>query len=192
MFKYKVRLFKEPILHTTMLEVKLYNVVGGGPVGVPISLDMVAKWDGATYEPQVFPGVRLRLADCTVQLFRTGKIVVVGAKSEDAVYSAMDKTVDRLRGCGIRAAGAVSEIYNVVGTANLGTKLDPSVVVLSVPKSMYEPEHFPGVIIRRQYPRCTILLFASGKIVCVGAKSAKSARDAVNQMHADLVGLGLA
>ena len=35
---------------------------------------------------------------------------------------------------------------------------------------MYEPEQFPGLIHRMLDPKTVILLFASGKLVCTGAK----------------------
>jgi transcription initiation factor TFIID TATA-box-binding protein len=35
---------------------------------------------------------------------------------------------------------------------------------------MYEPEQFPGLIYRMDDPKVVILLFASGKLVCTGAK----------------------
>jgi excinuclease UvrABC nuclease subunit len=35
---------------------------------------------------------------------------------------------------------------------------------------MYEPEQFPGAVYRMDEPKVVILLFASGKLVCTGAK----------------------
>ena len=175
-----------------MIQTVLRNVVGGGSLGQDLPLDSIAKWDGATYNPRLFPAVRLCVAGCTAQVFKTGKVVVVGAKSENAVYDAMDKVLAAIHKHGIPVGHTTREIYNVVATANLENSLDPGDVVRFVPKSMYEPEHFSGVIIRRQFPKCTILLFASGSIVCVGAESAEAAGTAVNQLHAELVGAGLA
>ena len=37
--------------------------------------------------------------------------------------------------------------------------------------AMYEPEQFPGLIYRMEEPKVVILLFASGKLVCTGAKT---------------------
>ena len=175
-----------------MLQSTLRNVVGGGSVGRAIPLDAIAEWDGATYDPKTFPGVRLRLDGCTVQMFKTGKVVVVGAESEDTVYDAMDEIQRKMQKHGIPIGRTTRKIYNVVATACLKHGLDLGQVGRFVPKSMYEPEHFPGVIIRRQFPKCTILLFASGSMVCVGAESADAANAAVNQLHAELAGAGLA
>ena len=51
---------------------------------------------------------------------------------------------------------------------------------------MYEPEQFPGVIHRMIDPKTVVLIFASGKIVCAGAKQEEEIRRSVNNIHSDL------
>jgi transcription initiation factor TFIID TATA-box-binding protein len=48
---------------------------------------------------------------------------------------------------------------------------------------MYEPEQFPGLIYRMDEPKVVILLFASGKLVCTGAKKEQDVFDAVQKLH---------
>jgi transcription initiation factor TFIID TATA-box-binding protein len=48
---------------------------------------------------------------------------------------------------------------------------------------MYEPEQFPGLIHRMSEPKTVILLFASGKLVCTGAKKEIEVYKAVNNLH---------
>ena len=48
---------------------------------------------------------------------------------------------------------------------------------------MYEPEQFPGLIYRMDDPKVVILLFASGKLVCTGAKKEQDVYDAVERLH---------
>jgi transcription initiation factor TFIID TATA-box-binding protein len=48
---------------------------------------------------------------------------------------------------------------------------------------MYEPEQFPGLIHRMLDPKTVILIFASGKLVCVGAKLEKEIHRSVHQIH---------
>jgi len=48
---------------------------------------------------------------------------------------------------------------------------------------MYEPEQFPGLIYRMNEPKTVILVFASGKLVCTGAKMEKQVNQAVNNLH---------
>jgi transcription initiation factor TFIID TATA-box-binding protein len=51
---------------------------------------------------------------------------------------------------------------------------------------MYEPEQFPGLIYRMDVPKVVILLFASGKLVCTGAKQEEDVYEAVSKLHQKL------
>ena len=53
-------------------------------------------------------------------------------------------------------------------------------------RSMYEPEQFPGLIHRMVDPKTVILLFASGKLVCTGAKKESDVYRSINNLHAML------
>jgi len=56
-------------------------------------------------------------------------------------------------------------------------------VVYKLRKTIYEPETFPGLIYRMDNPKVSFLIFASGKIVCVGAKKEEETYQAVNNLH---------
>jgi len=51
---------------------------------------------------------------------------------------------------------------------------------------MYEPEQFPGLIYRMDEPKVVILLFASGNLVCTGAKREDDVFEAVEKLHKTL------
>jgi len=53
-------------------------------------------------------------------------------------------------------------------------------------RSMYEPEQFPGLIHRMLDPKTVILLFASGKLVCTGAKKESDVYRSVHNLHSVL------
>jgi len=55
----------------------------------------------------------------------------------------------------------------------------------------YEPEQFPGLVYRIKEPKVAMLLFASGKIVCTGARSTEDASKAVEKLAEELNSLGL-
>jgi len=56
---------------------------------------------------------------------------------------------------------------------------------------MYEPEQFPGLIYRMNQPKVVLLLFASGKFVCTGARKEEQVHEAVNNLHKQLTDLKL-
>jgi transcription initiation factor TFIID TATA-box-binding protein len=82
-------------------------------------------------------------------------------------------------------------IQNIVASANLGGTVHLEEAARQLPKSMYEPEQFPGLIHRMPDPKTVILLFASGKLVCTGAKKESDVYRAVNNLHVMLEEKGL-
>ena len=97
---------------------------------------------------------------------------------------AVQEVVRRLKKGGIPIKNdAEIEIQNIVASANLGGKVHLEEAARQLPKSMYEPEQFPGLIHRMADPKTVILLFASGKLVCTGAKRESEVFRAVNNLH---------
>ncbi len=70
-------------------------------------------------------------------------------------------------------------IENVVASATLFVEIPLEEVVRKVEGVEYEPEQFPGVVLRLKQPRSACLIFSSGKLVCTGAKSPKETKEAV-------------
>ena len=75
------------------------------------------------------------------------------------------------------------KIQNIVASASLGGMIDLEKAAYTLGKTMYEPEQFPGLIYRMDEPKVVILLFASGKLVCTGAKKEQDVFDAVHKLH---------
>ena len=74
------------------------------------------------------------------------------------------------------------EIQNVVASANLNQHLDLDVILQVTPGAKYNPERFPGLAYRLKRPKTTTLLFRSGKMICTGARSTRSANTAITQV----------
>ena len=75
------------------------------------------------------------------------------------------------------------KIQNIVASASLGGMIDLEKAAFTLERTMYEPEQFPGLIYRMAEPKVVILLFASGKLVCTGAKKEQDVYDAVQKLH---------
>jgi len=64
------------------------------------------------------------------------------------------------------------ELQNVVATFNLGVdQLDLRAIALEKPFIEYNPQKFAAATLRIRQPRTTALAFASGNMVCTGAKT---------------------
>lgn len=84
-------------------------------------------------------------------------------------------------------------VQNIVASADLNKRLDLDAVALAVgmEKVEYEPEQFPGLVYRLDEPPAVFLLFNSGKLICVGAKTAEHASEAIDRVSKELRSLGL-
>ncbi len=78
-----------------------------------------------------------------------------------------------------------------MASASLGGKINLEQAAQVLEHTMYEPEQFPGLIYRMDDPKTVILLFASGKLVCTGAKKEEEVYRAVEKLHEILEEKGL-
>ncbi len=169
----------------------IQNVVATSALGTKIDLLAIMKiFRNVEYRPKRFPGLvfKLKHPKATTLIFRTGKMVCTGAKSEKMAKSAVRKVVRELRKEGFIIRGIQKiEIVNIVGTADIGGGVDIEVMADILDNVMYEPEQFPGLIYRMYDPRVVILIFRSGKMVLTGSKSEDQVNEAVEKMTSILI-----
>jgi transcription initiation factor TFIID TATA-box-binding protein len=169
------------------LDVSVENVVATATLGQRLDLIAIMKvFRNVEYRPKKFPGLvfRLKRPKTATLIFSTGKMVCTGAKSEKLARSAIRKVVKELKNNGIIILGKPSiVIQNIVASANLHGKIDLEMAADIMDNVMYEPEQFPGLIYRMAEPKVVILIFASGKLVCTGGKSAEMVDVAVTKLH---------
>ena len=78
------------------------------------------------------------------------------------------------------------KIQNVVATGALGQNLDLYSILKVSARAEYNPQRFPGLVYRLKRPKTSSLLFSSGKMVCTGAKSERSAKAAIRRIANEL------
>jgi len=71
----------------------------------------------------------------------------------------------------------------MVASANLHCRIDMETGADVFDNVMYEPEQFPGLIYRMKEPKTVLLLFASGKLVCTGAKSEEMVHESIRKVY---------
>ncbi len=167
--------------------VSVVNVVASASVDQKLDLiEITEKFPDTEYHPEQFPGLvfRLKTPKTACLIFRTGKMVCTGAKSEELAIKAVNTVVQKLRKGKVKVKkDAVITVQNMVASINLGGKVHLEKAARTLPRSMYEPEQFPGLIHRMLDPKTVILIFASGKLVCTGAKTEKDVYRSVNSLH---------
>ncbi len=71
------------------------------------------------------------------------------------------------------------KIENIVASANLNVELDLYSIAMEVEDVEYEPEQFPGAILKLKKPKASLLLFKNGKLICTGGKSEEDVKQAI-------------
>jgi transcription initiation factor TFIID TATA-box-binding protein len=131
----------------------------------------------------------LRRPETATLIFRSGKMVCTGAKSEKTSIRAVKKIVKMLKKQNIVIKGEPEiQIQNIVASGSLPGRVDLYGLYQKCGRDMggrimYEPEQFPGLIYRMEDPKAVILIFASGKLVCTGAKKETEVYRAVKRLH---------
>lgn len=167
--------------------VNIENVVASATLKQRVDLNAVVKgYPGVEYRPEQFPGLvfRLKRPKTATLIFNSGKMVCTGAKSEKEARRAVMRVIKELKKSGIIIISKPElKIQNIVASAGLGGMIDLEKSAYVLGRTMYEPEQFPGLIYRMDDPKVVILLFASGKLVCTGAKREEDVYLAVNRLH---------
>jgi transcription initiation factor TFIID TATA-box-binding protein len=167
--------------------IKVENVVASATLNQKVDLNAVVKgYPGVEYRPEQFPGLvfRLKRPKTATLIFSSGKMVCTGSKSEKEARRAVLKVIKELKKSGIIIISKPElKIQNIVASASLGGMIDLEKAAYTLGRTMYEPEQFPGLIYRMEEPKVVILLFASGKLVCTGAKKEEDVFVAVDKLH---------
>ena len=170
--------------------IAIVNVVASATIEQQLDLnDITKKFPDVEWNPEQFPGAvfRLRNPKTATLLFGSGKMVCTGSKSEEMAVKAVNTVVQKLRKGKIKIKNdPIVTVQNIVSSINLGGKVSLEQAARTLPRSMYEPEQFPGLIHRMLDPKTVILIFASGKLVCVGARQEDEIHRSVNQIHNEL------
>ena len=154
----------------------IVNLVASSNLNATLDLyNLAVSIPNIEYEPEQFPGAILKLKEPKVSmlLFKNGKVICSGASSELQIAQAIRKASKLIHGIQKQVKVQKTVKYNVVNlvaTANLNQNLDLFQTAMDLDNVEYEPEQFPGAILRIADPKLTLLLFKNGKMICAGAK----------------------
>jgi transcription initiation factor TFIID TATA-box-binding protein len=78
------------------------------------------------------------------------------------------------------------KIQNIVISTSLEHDIPLIKLAEVLPNTEYNPEQFPGLVMRIKNPKTSALIFSSGKVVCTGAKSITKVRESINKIIENL------
>lgn len=159
------------------------NIVASCKFGVTLPLERIARELGAEFTPEQFPGAIYHMPQGhTFLLFKNGKAVLAGCRSEPQLYKAAEDLRKELRKVDVEIIHQEIEIQNLVFSLELGVWIDLEHFVEQVLDSDYSPELFPGLTYKIRDPSATFLIFSSGKCVLAGLKNIRDLQRAIEKL----------
>ncbi len=151
---------------------EIVNIVCSGNLNAEIDLNKIkeSEKENFIYNPSKYHGGYVILSCGKATLYKSGKYIIVGLKSQDDVKKAFLELKNFLSKFVDLSNAEEPKIRNMVVLDDLNANLDLTKVslYLGLENVEYEPEQFPGLVYRAE--NLTILIFSSGKIVVLGGK----------------------
>ncbi len=82
-------------------------------------------------------------------------------------------------------------VQNIVATASLGKEVSLTKLAKTQSNTEYNPEQFPGLVLRIKKPKSAVLVFSSGNLVCTGTKSIAQVKEVIAQVIKQLARIGV-
>ena len=142
------------------------------------------------YNPPRFAAMtmRLRYPRTTALTFSSGNMVCTGSKNIEESLYACRKYVRLLQHYDIRVCMYNFRVQNIVASAALGFPM--RLVDLAADHGAYvsyEPDLFPGLVLRIQEPKIVFLIFRSGKVVITGARHIKDIENTFRGVYCEFL-----
>jgi transcription initiation factor TFIID TATA-box-binding protein len=88
-------------------------------------------------------------------------------------------------------AKKVIEVVNIVVSTSLEHDIPLEKMTATLSNTEYNPEQFPGLVLRIKDPKTSALIFSSGKVVCTGARSMDKVEEAIQKIIKSLEKIGI-
>jgi len=74
------------------------------------------------------------------------------------------------------------KIVNIVVSTSLEHDIPLEKMAATLSNTEYNPEQFPGLVIRIKEPKTSALIFSSGKVVCTGARTLDKVEESIKKI----------
>ncbi len=83
------------------------------------------------------------------------------------------------------------QVVNIVVSTSLMHDIPLEKMAATLSNTEYNPEQFPGLVIRIKEPKTSALIFSSGKVVCTGARSMDKVEESIKKIIKSLEKIGI-
>src|SRR3989344_4596500 len=74
------------------------------------------------------------------------------------------------------------QVVNIVVSTSLEHAIPLEKMAATLSNTEYNPEQFPGLVIRIKEPKTSALIFSSGKVVCTGGRTMAEVKESIQQI----------
>jgi len=83
------------------------------------------------------------------------------------------------------------KVQNIVATTSLEKDVSLTKLARTQSNTEYNPDTFPGLVLRIKEPKSAVLVFSSGNLVCTGTKTVAQVKEVVQQVILQLKKIGV-
>jgi len=175
-----------------MTKFRIVNVVATASLDQELDFGKLRKFKEISHDPKVYGGRVANFKKTQMQgrisLFCSGKMISVGTINEQRAFDELELAMQFLTKKGlIKKVKLFPKIQNIVVTADFECDLILEQLA-EHDEIIYEPEQFPGAILRIKEPhKTTVLIFASGKATITGLKSVEQISPTIKKLESILM-----
>jgi transcription initiation factor TFIID TATA-box-binding protein len=171
------------------ISLRVENIVISINLGLRLDLEDIVKKDPKIKKRKNFPGLILKYAfpKVTFLIFKSGKIIGTGIQTEKVIPTINKRLFEQIKSTGVDIPKKVAfKIENLVLNCDFHQRIDLDLASISIDQVMYDPEIFPGLILREYNPKITFLIFSTGKSVITGSKNLEFVKKKIQQIRKKL------
>ena len=153
-----------------------------------MDFEVMRKYKEILYDSDVYGGrvAYFKTAEMTgkVSIFSSGKLISSGTKDRNQAFKELESAMNFLASNHLaKKVKLQPKTQNIVAIADFEKSISLERISEDT-NAIYEPEQFPGAILRLEAPyKATVLLFASGKAVVTGLKSSDQLRPTIRRIE---------
>ncbi len=170
-----------------MVKVAIVNVVATASLNQEMDFEELRRFGEIFHDSDVYGGrvayFKTKGMQGRVSIFSSGKMISVGTKSIEQAQKELQLAKRFLAEKSlIKEVALEPKTQNIVATADFEQQVNLEELAQKT-RAIYEPEQFPGAILRLDKPfKTSILIFASGKTVITGLKNSAQIESAVQEL----------
>lgn len=176
------------------MNLEVVNTTASGDLGKEIDIDRLSTdVEEVDFDPDKYQGAYVRIEgfEPLITVYRTGKYIITGSKSEEEAHNCVEQFLELLSDKGVLEIPEHEwfSMRNYVCTGDLDEpqNLNKLSLKLGMNHTEYEPEQFPGLIFRPENHLAVIFIFSSGKVVITGSKNINVAKEAFQDLKQRLM-----